>query len=152
MWNPAPAPNVTARSPKATLARRWPGHSASRNQRTIPRTEARRLSSRRFRRILYRLRARRQVLPQAASADAHLAYAIALAAHGDATQSERHLREAIKYAPNHFEAHLRLGQALRDRGDAAGGTPHLRKAAESPDPHIRDAANKLYMEYLQNAK
>jgi predicted CXXCH cytochrome family protein len=76
-------------------------------------------------------------------ADAHLAYAIALAAHGDAAQSEKHLREAIKYAPNHFEAHLRLGQALRDRGDAAGAAPHLRKAAESPDPHIRDVANKL---------
>jgi predicted CXXCH cytochrome family protein len=85
-------------------------------------------------------------------ADAHLAYAIALAAHGDAAQSERHLREAIKHAPNHFEAHLRLGQALRDRGDAAGAAPHLRKASESPDPRIRDAANKLYMEYLQNAK
>jgi predicted CXXCH cytochrome family protein len=85
-------------------------------------------------------------------ADAHLAYAIALAAHGDAAQSERHLREAIKYAPNHFEAHLRLGQALLDRGDAAGAAPHLRKAAEGPDPRIRDAANKLYMEYLQNAK
>ena len=76
-------------------------------------------------------------------ADAHLAYAIALAAHGDAAKSESHLREAIKYAPNHFEAHLRLGQALRDRGDAAGAAPHLRKAAESPDPRIREVANKL---------
>jgi len=76
-------------------------------------------------------------------ADAHLAYAIALAAHGAAAESESHLREAIKHAPNHFEAHLRLGQALRDRGDSAGAAPHLRKASESPDPRIRDAANKL---------
>jgi Flp pilus assembly protein TadD len=76
-------------------------------------------------------------------ADAHLAYAIALAAHGDAAQAEHHLQEAINNSPNYFEAHLRLGQMLLTRGDAARAATHLRKAAESPDAHIRDAANKL---------
>jgi len=76
-------------------------------------------------------------------ADAHLAYAIALAAHSEVAQAERHLREAIKHAPNYFEAHLRLGQMLRARGEVAQALLHLRKAAESPDGRIRDAANKL---------
>jgi Tfp pilus assembly protein PilF len=66
-----------------------------------------------------------------------------LATHGDNAQSEQHLREAIKLAPNYFEAHLRLGQMLHARGEVTRAAPHLRKAAESPDARIRDAANKL---------
>ncbi len=76
-------------------------------------------------------------------ADAHMAYAIALQAHGDAAHAEHHFREAIRLAPDFFEAHLRLGQLLRARGDVVRAAPYLQKAAQSPEPRVRDRAREL---------
>lgn len=73
-------------------------------------------------------------------AEVHLAYAIALAAHGQPAPAEHELQAALQLAPDHYEAHLRLGQLLQTRGEAERAKQHLRKAAESPASGIRQAA------------
>ena len=76
-------------------------------------------------------------------ADAHLAYAIALAERGKSAPAEKEFTATLALAPQHHEAQLRLGQLLLARGATAQATPHLRKAAESKDARIREAANRL---------
>ena len=53
---------------------------------------------------------------------------------------EEHLRQTVRYSPDHFEAHLKLGQVLLARGEAELGKAELRKASASPDAQIRAAA------------
>ena len=85
-------------------------------------------------------------------AEAHLAIAVALTAHGAHAQAEQHLQEAIRQAPQHYEAHFRLGQLLHARGAADRAIQHWRKAIESPEARIRAAAAEKLRNRQMSAK
>ena len=73
----------------------------------------------------------------------HYNLAHVLAGDAEGVAAEHHFREAIKYAPEHFEAHLKLAEILCVRGERALAAPHLRKAAESPDIRVREARERV---------
>ncbi len=64
-------------------------------------------------------------------AQAHSDLADVLSARGD-----------IKLTPEAYEAHLSLGMILARAGNMSEARAHLAKAAQSPEPQVRQAAQK----------
>ena len=62
---------------------------------------------------------------------------------GRIEQALEHYRIAVADAPESYTANLNLGLTLAGQGKLAEAGPYLRKAAQSPDPQVRDAANRL---------
>jgi Flp pilus assembly protein TadD len=68
---------------------------------------------------------------------------VALAAAGRPGEAANAYRNAIQMDNEFYEAHLALGQILMKQGDLRDAHMHLEKAAESPDPRVREAAQKI---------
>jgi Tfp pilus assembly protein PilF len=69
-----------------------------------------------------------------------------LAALGEFDRAIDHYRIAVDAAPDSDTANLNLGLTLAGQGKLAEAAAYLRKAAQSPDPQVRDAANRLLKE------
>lgn len=75
-------------------------------------------------------------------AQAHGDLAHALAAQGRLDGAADEYERAIRLDPNFYEAHLSLGALFARRGDLVNARAHFAKASESPDPEIRQIAQK----------
>jgi len=75
-------------------------------------------------------------------AQAHGDLANVLSAQGHTESATDEYRRAIQLNPDFYEAHLSLGQILLRAGNKAEAQTHIAKAAQSPDPDVRQAAQK----------
>jgi predicted CXXCH cytochrome family protein len=75
-------------------------------------------------------------------AQAHGDLADVLSAHGQIETAADEYRRAIQLNPRAYEAHLSLGQILANGGKTAEARIHFAEAAQSPDPEVREAAQK----------
>jgi tetratricopeptide (TPR) repeat protein len=83
-------------------------------------------------------------------AEVHEFLGTLLITRGKAPAAIAHYREAVGIRPEFARANLNLGSALADSGDAAGALPYLQKSAQSADPAIRQAAQRI-LENLQKS-
>ncbi len=65
-----------------------------------------------------------------------------LSAQGQVESAAEEYRRAIQLNPEAYAAHLSLGQILARAGNIAEARAHIAKAAQSPDPEVRQAAQK----------
>jgi predicted CXXCH cytochrome family protein len=75
-------------------------------------------------------------------AQVHSDLAAVLSAQGRIDSAADEYRRAIQLNPEAYDAHLALGQILARAGKIAEARAHLAKAAQSPDPAVREAAEK----------
>ena len=75
-------------------------------------------------------------------AEAHNALGDLAAIEDQVALAVRHYRRAIQLRPDYYDAHLHLAQSLQAAGNGREAAQHFRKAAGSPDPAIREAAQK----------
>jgi len=75
-------------------------------------------------------------------AQAHGDLADVLSSQGRIESAADEYRRTIQLNPDAYEAHLSLGQILARAGNAAEARAHIEKAAQSPDPEVRQAAQK----------
>ena len=76
------------------------------------------------------------------AAQAHADLADVLAAQGRLENAASEYRRAVELNPEAYAAHLSLGEILARGGNMAEARAHIEKAAQSPDPEIRQAAQK----------
>lgn len=74
--------------------------------------------------------------------EAHSELADLLAAKGLANRAADEYRAAIALRPDLYEAHLGLGTILAHKGSVTEAQEHFRQASLSPDPAVRDSAQK----------
>jgi len=75
-------------------------------------------------------------------AQAHGDLANVLSARGETGSAIDEYRRAIQLNPEFYEAHLSLGLILAQAGERTEAQAHIAKAAQSPDPEVRQAAQK----------
>ncbi len=75
-------------------------------------------------------------------ADAHCSLGKVLGAEQKYEEAKTELRACTKLDPNHLEADLGLGLILMGEGKTAEATAECRKALASPDPAIRNTAQR----------
>jgi predicted CXXCH cytochrome family protein len=89
---------------------------------------------------LIQLREAVRLNPQQAQLHSDLAAVLSAQNRFDSAAGE--YRQAIQLNPDAYEAHLALGQILARAGNNVEARIHIAKAAQSPDPAIREAAEK----------
>jgi Flp pilus assembly protein TadD len=75
-------------------------------------------------------------------ADAHCGLGNLLGAQEKFEEAKSELRVCVQLAPDNYEAHLGLGLILMREGKTAEARAQCQKAVESPDPSLRDAAQR----------
>jgi Tfp pilus assembly protein PilF len=75
-------------------------------------------------------------------ADAHCGLGNLLGAQEKFEEAKSELRVCVQLAPDNYEAHLGLGLILMHEGKTAEARAQCQKALESPDPSLRDAAQR----------
>ena len=75
-------------------------------------------------------------------AQIHSDLADVFSAQGHLERAADEYRRAIQLNPEAYEAHLSLGQILARGGSMAEARAHMAKAAQSPDPEVRQAAER----------
>jgi Flp pilus assembly protein TadD len=75
-------------------------------------------------------------------AQVHSDLAAVLSSRGNFEGAANEYRRAIQLNPEAYEAHLSLGLILARDGNMAEARPHIAKAAQSPDPEVRQTAQK----------
>ena len=75
-------------------------------------------------------------------AQVHGDLADVFSAQGHIERAADEYRRAIQLNPEAYAAHLSLGQILARAGNMAEARAHIAKAAQSPDPEVRQAAQK----------
>lgn len=75
-------------------------------------------------------------------AQAHSDLADVLSARRQIQSAADEYRKAIELNPEAFGAHLSLGQILASSEKVEEAREHLARAAQSPDPEVRNAAQK----------
>jgi tetratricopeptide (TPR) repeat protein len=75
-------------------------------------------------------------------AQVHGDLAAVLSAQGHILNAADEYRRAIQLNPDAYEAHLSLGQILARTGNMTEAREHIARAARSPDPEVRQAAQK----------
>jgi predicted CXXCH cytochrome family protein len=76
-------------------------------------------------------------------AEAHDLLGTLLERKGQVDGALREYTEAVRLRPDLSHAQLDLGGVLANKGDKAAAAEHLRQAAKSPDPALRDLAERL---------
>jgi tetratricopeptide (TPR) repeat protein len=75
-------------------------------------------------------------------ADAHCGLGNLLGAQKKFEEAKSELRVCVQLAPDNYEAHLGLGMILMREGKTAEARAQCQKAMESPDPSLRNAAQR----------
>ncbi len=75
-------------------------------------------------------------------ADPHCGLGNLLGAQEKFDEAKSELRVCVQLAPDNYEAHLGLGMILMREGKKAEAKAQCQKALESPDPSLRDAAQR----------
>ena len=75
-------------------------------------------------------------------ADAHCSLGNLLGAQEKFEEAKSELRVCVQLAPDNYEAHLGLGMILMREGKTAEARAQCQKAVESPDPSLRNAAQR----------
>jgi Flp pilus assembly protein TadD len=57
-------------------------------------------------------------------------------------EAKSELRVCVQLAPDNYEAHLGLGMILMREGKTAEARAQCQKALESPDPSLRNSAQR----------
>ncbi len=78
---------------------------------------------------------------------AHHNYGFLLLKMGSVDKAFAELQETVRLDPNSYDAHVVLGQILAAKGDLADARVHYEKAAQSPDPRVREIAQKALRLY-----
>jgi predicted CXXCH cytochrome family protein len=83
-------------------------------------------------------------------AEAHDLLGNLFAEKGRAEAALDQYRQALKIQPEFARAQLDMGQTLADSGDVAGALPYLQKAARSPQPAVREEAERTLQQLGKN--
>ena len=75
-------------------------------------------------------------------ADAHCSLGNLLGAQEKFEEAKSEFRVCVQLAPDNYEAHLGLGLILMREGKTTEARAQCQKAVESPDPSLRDAAQR----------